>query len=1179
MNISKLNLMAFGPFTDLNLDFSASALGLHVIYGPNEAGKSSALRAIRDLLFGIPLRSSDNFIHPYSSLRLGASLEMTDGSTLEFVRRKANHKSLRGTDDQSALADDVLDRFLAGIDETTFLTMFGIDHSRLVKGGQEILEGGGSVGKVLFAAGAGLADLHGIQSWLTTESDLLFKPGARKPRINQAIHEWQETRRELGKIQLSVDDWSRHESDLRAAEKRETDLVSEINQKRCEQKRMARICNGAPVVARWKRETAELEGCRDAPLLSEDFASRRSQALIELKTVEQQEVDANDELSRVAAQLDLLDVPDNLLAETTAIEHLRERFGSYRKAMSDRPDLETSRQLAEKDAVETLRKIGRSNLASDIEALRLPTDKVVRIQSLANQYEGLVQKFNAARRERERLLLAKKQAEDRLAAMAEPIDTTQLRNLVQRIQREGDLESQVRSIDGEITKLQKQLDVELSRLSLWKGTADDLERMPAPSTETLERFDEEYRDQETHQNALEGQKTSETEATRRLESSIKEQELKQAVPTEADLHIARQHRDDGCRLLLTAVEKGTQGIPDIEIFVSHFAPGASLGEAFQRSVAAADEVADRLRREADRVATKAKLQSDLDQRLQRIQEIDASLSELNANQQRLTSDWLHQWKNTDVAPLSPREMIAWRRRQQELCQLAGAVRTKRLEVERIQNRIAAAKRAMSRVLLAAGASPATASESLQALLQRSQDHHEAHQRIHTQRVSVEKQLEVCMNDLQQAEQEYKAAEAEGVEWRTDWAVEMQRLGLEKSATTEQANSVLNLLTELFHKHHDADQYRLRIDGIDKDTSQFTGEVRELTTRLAPDLIDQPVEAIVSELNRRLDSAKANRQQRLALEKQQKQQDQKHRLAETAKHDAETLLNVMCQEAGCEKHEDLPQIEERSRRRCELETSIREVEKQLLDLAGGATLEDFVAEIEREGCDCGTLQQMIESLEQEAQRLSLERDEVLRLIEGEKHKMAGMNGNDQAALKAVECERLVAQLGEDLHQLAVLRVAATVLRESIERYRKRNQGPVLDRASQLFAEMTLGSYEELRAEFDEHGDPVLVGVRPGGKDTVGVKGMSNGTCDQLYLAIRVASLEVWLNHHEPIPFIVDDVLLNFDDDRATAALKVLARLSRRTQVIFFTHHQRLVDLATKHLERDDVVVHQLDLKQA
>lgn len=73
MKISKLNLMAFGPFTDLNLDFSASALGLHVVYGLNEAG-NHRLCAIRDLLFGIPLRSSDNFIHPYPSLRLARPL-------------------------------------------------------------------------------------------------------------------------------------------------------------------------------------------------------------------------------------------------------------------------------------------------------------------------------------------------------------------------------------------------------------------------------------------------------------------------------------------------------------------------------------------------------------------------------------------------------------------------------------------------------------------------------------------------------------------------------------------------------------------------------------------------------------------------------------------------------------------------------------------------------------------------------------------------------------------------------------------------------------------------------------------------------------------------------------------------------------------------------------------------
>ena len=70
-------------------------------------------------------------------------------------------------------------------------------------------------------------------------------------------------------------------------------------------------------------------------------------------------------------------------------------------------------------------------------------------------------------------------------------------------------------------------------------------------------------------------------------------------------------------------------------------------------------------------------------------------------------------------------------------------------------------------------------------------------------------------------------------------------------------------------------------------------------------------------------------------------------------------------------------------------------------------------------------------------------------------------------------------------------------------------------------------------------------------------MSDGTCDQLYLALRLALLESYLSDHEPIPFIVDDILIQFDDDRAVASLKALAELSKNTQVIFFTHHEHLV----------------------
>jgi len=105
--------------------------------------------------------------------------------------------------------------------------------------------------------------------------------------------------------------------------------------------------------------------------------------------------------------------------------------------------------------------------------------------------------------------------------------------------------------------------------------------------------------------------------------------------------------------------------------------------------------------------------------------------------------------------------------------------------------------------------------------------------------------------------------------------------------------------------------------------------------------------------------------------------------------------------------------------------------------------------------------------------------------------------------------------------------------------------------------------------------VLVGVRPGGKQLVRVEGMSDGTVDQLYLALRLASLYAYLRNNEPMPFIVDDILIRFDNERAVilirfdneravAALKILAGLSKETQVIFFTHHSHLVGLAEESL---------------
>ena len=107
------------------------------------------------------------------------------------------------------------------------------------------------------------------------------------------------------------------------------------------------------------------------------------------------------------------------------------------------------------------------------------------------------------------------------------------------------------------------------------------------------------------------------------------------------------------------------------------------------------------------------------------------------------------------------------------------------------------------------------------------------------------------------------------------------------------------------------------------------------------------------------------------------------------------------------------------------------------------------------------------------------------------------------------------------------------------------------------------------DYDDRDKLVIKGERAG--ELVGVQGMSDGTQDQLYLALRLASIERYLEAKEPLPLILDDVLINFDDRRA-AALRTLAELGRKTQVIMFTHHLRLVELAQQELAQDDLALY-------
>jgi uncharacterized protein YhaN len=160
MGIRRLHLLRYGHFTDSAIDLPASQPDIHIVFGPNEAGKSTAMAAIEDLLFGIPSNSPRNFLHEYSAMRIGATLEKNNNA-LSVRRRKGNKETLL-TEEEIPIptGDGALAPFLASADRGFYTRMFSLDHERLRQGGREILEARDDVGQMLFSASTGIMGLR-----------------------------------------------------------------------------------------------------------------------------------------------------------------------------------------------------------------------------------------------------------------------------------------------------------------------------------------------------------------------------------------------------------------------------------------------------------------------------------------------------------------------------------------------------------------------------------------------------------------------------------------------------------------------------------------------------------------------------------------------------------------------------------------------------------------------------------------------------------------------------------------------------------------------------------------------------------------------------------------------------------------------------------------------------------
>jgi len=1181
MRIDALNLIAFGPFTGTALDFSKGSQGFHLVYGPNEAGKSSALRALRALLFGIAERSPDGFLHPYPKMRIQGTLRSASGDRLDIIRRKGRANTLRAADDHTVVPESELSAFLNNVDADLFATMFGIGYEDLVAGGREIVAGGGDLGQVIFSAGSGIVRLKEVRDNLNAEAENLFKPSGKNPAVNEALSRLRENEKNLRETLLPGNQWARLDADLREAMARREAVEAQLSENERTRGHLSRIREALPLIARRRELLDALKSYENVVLLPDDFSDTRRDLATQRDAAQREAERAGRAVAAIEKEMAELPSTDAILGNAALIEECHQQLGGQQKAAADRVKLETRRSTLLAEAGDILRGLSGELSLDDAEKLRIKKDRAAAIRRLSGEYEQITARLESARETLSSLGDEIENLQQRRHALAEPRDPSLLEALGRALSEAADygpLENQNSQTLSALESREKSLQNRLERLGLPGRDSIALEKLPLPSLETVDLYEDRFDTADRRITEISREKEKINEQIRQAESRIQARQKAQAVPTEADLESARAQRNQGWQLIREKLAGSEPDDTALAAYQSQVPEAEGLCGVFEHHLHAADELSDRLRREADRVADHARLESELATSKNRKIELDEAADKAEKERAALTGQWLDCWRAVGITPETPREMARWIREVTDLKEAVAANEENLRNARRTAQAVAGHRQTLAEQLLVlenqsqqqAGA-PDLRARPLSRLIHRGRQLLESEKALCDRIEQIETELSSRKKELSAARARQKTAEEDLQQWRSSWESAVAPLGLSGDARPAEAAEVLEEVRSLFEKLKAADALAQRIRGIENDAESFAQSVFSLAKAAAPDLTEKPPQEIALNLHRRLTRSREAHTRYKELDKQLAKERENLESARKTVAGLDAQLLRMCEEAGCAVYADLPEAEERSRKRRELEAELKSVEERILSLSAGATVEEFVqaaAEL-----DPDTIDPEIQRLEEQIKVLSSEKTSLTENIGSLRNELDRMDGSARAAALAEERQEILGRLEPDARRYARARIATHILDLAIERYRDRNQGPMLNRASALFAGITCGAFAGVRAEFDGSGQPVIAGVRRDG-EPVHVSGMSDGTADQLYLALRLAGLETAIEKSGPMPFIVDDILIKFDNERAAAALKVLADLSARTQVIFFTHHQHLLEIAEQHLPETAFILHHL-----
>ena len=1154
MRIERLDLLRFGRFSGTSLEMPPGAPDLHIVAGRNEAGKTTTMAAIEDFLFGIPARTSYAFLHDYTDMRVGAVMAAGE-ERFELLRRKGNQDTL--LDSQGVplpAAEAMLTRLLGGIERAGFRRMFNLSHGRLAEGGREILAAEGEVGEALFSAVSGLRGLRERRKALDDEASNIFQKRKAATRVfYRATDRLAAAERTLKETIRRPEQWKNLKKQFDVAEASKQRLDAEYRNIAAESRRVSRIRRVLPVV----RQKISLDEAIAAlgevvPLPPEADAQARkategaSAAATSIQVHEQ-------DLAEKRAERDAILVDAEAHTRRAAIQEIEDQRVKVLQMHKDLP----KRQGELEAALDQIRRAA-ADLGLDFADNRslldhIPSPRAVGHLTEVLQRRGGLEEALAAREDA--LRTADRRLEEqrsRVGGASQGGDAGRLAAVLAANRDKADLGAKIRDKQRDLDEIRERIGV--LRGSLRPSLPDDIDSetdlraLPAPRGEVIRQFDERIHDLEAGLEDVRRNLAAQRRQLRSDQAKRRRGASEASGITQSALEKVRSERDELWSLVHRRYVR-QDPVPD--------AP-ADLAARLEAATKEADAVADRRFERAEAAGRLAELDEAIREREAQMEEMAAVEAGLAADRERLLAEWRLLWEGCPFEPGLPADMLDWRKTRDALADAAQALRREERALAGLREEEASSRAELSAILAGFGL-PAEGLEadSLSVLMKQAEDMERKQQEASRRESEVHAALLKATEECDLATQKLRQAEAAWAGWEEEWKRALEQVGLDPessgSGTVE---------AELLGEIRDAagraqDLQSKRIDPMHRDIDAFKARVSGLVSEIAPELSGMPPEEAALRLSGRLEADLDHRKHREDLEREIAAIEGKIRDRRRARAESEGLLEPLFRAAGVP---DLPALNAaivRSDRYRELTLERDRALRRLDEQGDGFAFAELAAECENTNPDDARAQEGAA----ESRRLELqqEQNQAVEQVVNIKKELEAFQDDAVAARLGAERQEALAAVRDAAERYARVRTAEMLLRWALERFRKEKQGPMLRRAGELFRTLTSDSFTSLQVDFDSKDRMRLDAVRDDGS-VVQVGGLSSGSEDQLYLALRVAAVEDYVGRAPALPFIADDLFVNFDENRAAAGFRILGELALRTQVLFFTHHEHLVEIA-------------------